>query len=599
MPNPTYSPKIIVYYGQKGSNDHRLTPAPDFTVSLEYQYSNDTIIGYTYIFNFTGNATSLDLSDVNYGEEYDPNSLDLGIGATIEHINKLRKILSQNGNILYVVNAETNTEILRAKGGILRSFNIDESSNNWVHYAPYTASIEFNTVDFMSNDDGACSTFLDPDTYASTDNGIVNINKFKLKSFTDSWSFTFDETESFARESILNFNNTSFSIEYTISATGKNFYDYDDPSSSVSSKMLPAWEQAKNFVQYRLHSQVTNLLNSVLKNTYTSSCADGDKLSDLHIPGSSSKGLLKTLGDANYGVYNEIITCELSESDGTYSATYTAIVKNKNTNLNYGSHDTKHSLTKSEAVDRSSLLPIKTISIEGTIEGLVEGGLIRNATSISLPSQGRLFLGNNSGYNRYANAKQVLDKLLYTGSAVGVSGKRDLSSAFKNDLKITIDSLGISPDADDPVPERPYPNSFNITHDYLNGTINYTAEYSSKNFCGRKYRDISIETSMPTKVIALFNIPNSNSCPLIQDLGTQTAKTVSLTVQGLDLTDGGQPPEISFNDIIKCNGCFSMDDLPITIPQGAIITDQTYTKNPLDGSFTVNVSYICTTGCDI
>lgn len=113
----TYSPQTIIYYGTNGDNNSRLTPVPDFDINIEYQYNNDTIIGYTYNVTLKGNATALDLSTVNYGAEYDVNTVSNGnIGGVIDHINRLRKILHQNGNILYVVDGSTNNTILRAKG---------------------------------------------------------------------------------------------------------------------------------------------------------------------------------------------------------------------------------------------------------------------------------------------------------------------------------------------------------------------------------------------------------------------------------------------------------------------------------------------------
>jgi hypothetical protein len=39
-----YRPEIKMYYGSIDS-DHRLIPVPDITISIEYNYSNDTIIG--------------------------------------------------------------------------------------------------------------------------------------------------------------------------------------------------------------------------------------------------------------------------------------------------------------------------------------------------------------------------------------------------------------------------------------------------------------------------------------------------------------------------------------------------------------------------
>ena len=600
----TYSPQTIIYYGTNGDNNSRLTPVPDFDINIEYQYNNDTIIGYTYNVTLKGNATALDLSTVNYGAEYDVNTVSNGnIGGVIDHINRLRKILHQNGNILYVVDGSTNNTILRAKGGKLRSINFDESSNNWMYYSPYSATIEFDSIDFGDEND-SCNSFLDPLSYADDDSGVINLDKFKLKSFSDSWSFTFDENESFERSYIQGskFNNTSFNLSYNINATGKHYYDYNDPSLSSSAKLLPAWEQAKNFVQYRLYYQVTNLIKGILKNTYTSACSGGEELKDLNTPG-GTEGILSTFGDL-YNIYNETITCEVSESDGSFSATYNCIVKTKDTSTLYGSQQTKHSVKKNHSIDNTTLAPVHTISLEGTIQGLVEGGLINSAKPIELPNKGPLFIHKNSTYtNKYNNALSVLNKIhnssAYNGG-IGEAGKKDLVPGFKTLLGVTNDALDSISSANDPIPDSPHPTSFNITHDYFNGTINYSTEYRSNvNNCGKKYRNINIETNMPTKVIAVFNIPNSEACPLVQDLYTYTTKTVTISIEGVDLTENGLPTSITLNNLINCGNCFSNEYFPVIIPNGSIITDKTYTFNPLEGSFTANISYICSEGCDI
>lgn len=602
-----YSPDTKIYYGPKDV-DHRLVPAPDVTISVEMDYSNDSIIGYKYILTLTGVATALDLRSLNYGDSIPPSG-NYGIGAVTDHIHKIRNILSQNGNILHIVHGDDDSPILKAKGGILRSLTFDESSNNWYHFANYTATLEFNSIDLFSYTEDCSNIFLDPSTYAANDSGIVNISKFKIKTFSDSWKITFDETEAFNKikqieiqniNNNLNINNTGFNIEYTISATGKHHYVYTDEETGES-ELLPAWEQAKNFVQYRLHSQVTALLNNVLKN-YDSTCSSTDNLSTINTPGST--GLYSGLGDANYGIYNEQITCESSESDGTFSATYSAVVKSKLGNQSWSLPGAKHTVSKTINTTRSGGSTNTTTTINGTIEGLVEGGLIKSPKQIELPSSGSLFIYTGSSDSKYDNAITVLNKIYdpneYNGG-IGATGKRDLKIAFKSVLGIILQSQDCSISE---IPDPPHPTSFNLTHDYNQGIITYTVEYNSIGYSirGRKYRDISIETIKPTKIIAVFNIPNSNSCPIVQELGTYTAQRVNITIQGVDLTDTGQPETVNLSNELQCGGCINNMYLPIELPNSAnsILTQQQYTKNPADGSFTINLSYICgTAGCTI
>ena len=604
----TYEPETKIYYGPLDSG-HRLVPAPNVTISVEFNYSNDTIIGYTYIVNLTGNATSLDLRNLNYGDTI-PDNVQYNAGAVIDHIHQLRKILTQNGNILHIVNGIDDSHILKAKGGILRSFSVDESPNNWTHYANYSASLEFHSIDFSSSTEDCSSVFLDPNTFNV--DGIVDINKFKIKSFNDSWSFTFNEDETFNRlttndiNTNLNINNHSFNIEYTISAVGKHFFVYDDELTGLS-KLLPAWEQAKNFVQYRLYNQVTNLINNVLKDSYSTACVSADGLNDILEPG-NEECLLKGVGDNKYKIFNETIVCETSESDGSFSATYSAVVKSSLGNSSWSSMSTKHTITKS--ISSTNVVGNKTtnISVNGTIEGLIEGGLVRINEPLELPSQGSFLIYNSDSLSKYTNAKSLLDQIYseadYNGG-IGENGKRDLKPFFKNALGITLANLGMFTFSGDNIPDPPHPINFNLTHDYNSGTINYTVEYSSNKTCGRKFNSISITTSNPNKVIAVFNIPNSNQCATIQELGTYTAKTVSVSIQGIDLSEIGQPTELNIvNEIINdlSLSCYSQGYLPVLLPTAGtyIVTQKEYIKNPLDGSFTINMAYICnTTGCNL
>lgn len=601
----TYKPDTKIFYGPL-DNDHRLIPCPNISISLQFNYANDsdTIIGYTYIVTLNGYITALDLRSLNYGDE-EPALANYNTGAVMDHAYKLRKILTQNGNILHIVKGNDDSPILRAKGGILRSFDINDSPNNWIHYVQYGAVLEFNSIDFGDNTEDCSSTFLDPTTYNT--NGIIDITKYKIKSFSDSWSITFDENDSFNKiknndnNTNLNIDNHSFNIQYTISAVGKHFFKYDDEETGES-KLLPAWEQAKNFVQYRLYNQVINLIGNILKDTYSSACSSTDGLNDILTPGSGT-GLLKGLMN-DYKIYNEIISCNTSESEGSFSATYSAIVKSSLGNSAWSSMNAKHTLRKTITTNNSIGTKITNVTINGTIEGLIEGGIIRTNEPLTLPEQGSFLIYNGSGQSKYNNAKDLLDKIFDDndyGNGIGECGKKDLKLFFKNAIGIDIN---ISPTPADCIPDPPHPINFNLTHDYNGGIINYTVEYSDSRYCGRKFNEISIQISKPTKIYATFNIPNSKTCAIIQELGTYTAKRVTLTIKGIDTSDTGQPETLNLVDEVTNTlnlGCYDEGYLPTLLPQNGnyIITQKQYTKNPIDGSFNITVSYVCTGGCSI
>jgi hypothetical protein len=607
MTAPTYNPKVRMFYGTLGSSESRITPAPLLNISTELSYSNDTIIGYNYVVNLSGQITAIDLSDGSSIGEF-------GVGSIMDHAHKIRRILSQNGNILTVTDEyDREVPILKAKGGILRSFDISDSPNNWINYVNYTATIEFQSIEFIGavwksyTPEDCSNIFLSNKTYSEDNAGILDVSKYKIKSFDDSWSFNFNENEAYHRvkqidTGYLDIDNSGFTIEYSINAIGKNAYVYTDERNSTT-KIVPAWEQAKNFVQYRLYEQVTKLVNNfgVLNTNKGTSCDPTGDLSTLTQP--DSPGLMEGL--SNFSIFNEVVNCDVSESEGSFSVSYSAIVK-RNIFNNYSSVNTKHKISKSYKTTNNNGVPVTNISIEGNIEGLIPGGLINSPDSISLPETGKFFLAPNQTKqglhgHKYDQAKDLLDKIYSDenyNSGIGESGKRDLKQNFKQLLGVTYNALNANTPEYDEIGDGPHPISFNLTHDYINGTINYSVEYSSNATCGRKHREISIQTNSSTPVYAQFDIPNGGSVPIFQKLNTRTASSVTATITGIDLSENGQPS--TFNIYNEFNTGYENFPVDIPLPGTFILTASQVTKNPIDGSFTATKTFICNTnGCYI
>jgi hypothetical protein len=310
-------------------------------------------------------------------------------------------------------------------------------------------------------------------------------------------------------------------------------------------------------------------------------------------------------GLGGFDIFNEVVNCDVSESEGSFSVSYSAIVK-RNTYNNYSSVNTKHKISKSYKTTNNNGVLITNISIEGNIEGLIPGGLINSPDSISLPSTGKFFLAPNSGKpnlygNKYDHAKELLDKLYSDedyNEGTGQNGKRDLKQNFKELLGVTYETLNSSAPENDEIVDGPHPTSFNLTHDYINGTINYSLEYSSNATCGRKHREISIQNTSSVPVYAQFDIPNGGSVPIFQPLNTRTASNVTVTITGIDLSEDVQPT--NFNIHNEFNVTYENFPVDIPLPGTFILTASQTTKNPLDGSFTATKTFICNTnGCYI
>ena len=633
MANYEYDPKTRMYYGYIPADitnidpDYRLIPAPFINVSREFQYADETIIGYSYNVSLQGTVTATDLREENapVNGVY-KGSFKTGFGNVIEHISKLRKILLQNGGTLVLQDKAKNT-LIRATGGRLQSFSIDEST--MVNQTSYSASLTFDNVEFLGGDLNSelCDTPI-VDSPSKTGGGFVDIKEFKIKSFEDNWNINFDHegltenayVDKTVRnvEGDLGFNNINFQVQYTISATGKDFCIY--AKGEQEPKAVPAWQQAKKFCQFRLVKQVQNLIAGVLVGNASSieqRCTpNGGRENKDIFNTATNAGLLKDLY-STFNVYDEKISCEFSESDGSFSATYTSIIKSSTPGSLFTVPNAYHRFTKSTTSENTNGIPMRSLSIQGQIQGLMPGGLINSPAGLEIPDTGSMFITANN-QNKFASALQCFDKIFdSTENNQGLStlgGKRDLKKEFKELLGVQnyfFDMIGKQNPPNYSIgdePDLPDPSTFNITYDYHNGSINYNVSYSN-NACNKKFRNVSFSSTEPADIIALFDRPGSSQlstgCPYIQKLGTKSSKTINISIEGLDM---------SFNGVYNIGSNYNIQSwdqhpifncecdsgyLPINLPvtnDSVILTNKTYTHNPLDGSFKIDLSYIVAGG---
>ena len=77
--------------------------------------------------------------------------------------------------------------------------------------------------------------------------------------------------------------------------------------------------------------------------------------------------------DNNFQIYNETITCESSESEGSFSATYNAIIKRKNSGTE---SSVLHTFSRTANTTDDGQNRNVSITVNGNIQGLIETGLI-------------------------------------------------------------------------------------------------------------------------------------------------------------------------------------------------------------------------------
>lgn len=569
-----YSTPVSVHYTKQNastSDSNRIAPAPNLTITPEIYYVNDNPVGYTYNITLSGYANSL-------RKELDAGSINYGMGEVLSHIDDIRDIFNFNGGDLHI--KQTSGDVILAKGATIKTITFNPSDNKWINFAPFTIELEFNEINFKgctTNETINCnsSIFHQISGSKNINNQLIDITQYKIKTFNDKWSFSTDEK---LYDTYNNYNNQTFKASYTISATGKNYY--------VNNKLVPAWQQAKLFVQHRLRSQVMTLVNGTFQIDTDASCDASNDLQQI-LAVAPSGGIFKDFdtmnnGGSNWEVYNEHITCDTSESDGTFSITYNSLIK-KGTTIDPSNGAAIHTFTKDTNIASQEKIDA-SITVKGTIQGLIRGGFIYyDFNHFQLPASGSFFTSLNGNETKYGNA------LTYYKNLIGHD--TDLLDSFKDDLHITKSELLIKNDNG----VKPKPSSFVLEHSYLPGTLNYTAVYNRDNAIAseRGYANISIVRNDPTDIVQEFVIPGRVAGPIIQKLNMKTARTISINIDGaskdnkecLDslasLCDHALP-------IFNIEGFSSLledrDDL--------IRTKEDYTSNKIDGSFSISLEYI-------
>ena len=567
----SYNPRLKLYYLQGAdiaSENNRLVPAPQINISPEYYYANDIIIGYTYNITLNGYATSLDLRSYS-GEE-------LGFSDTVRSIQTVKNIFNGNDGTLLALD-DSDVFLFQASGINIKSLNFEQSDNNWVNYAQYNIELEANEIQLSD-----CSGAYPAISCGAIPSGIIDspylidMKIYKIKSFNDGWTFGLDDTiyNSYNFNS-AGFNNEHFNITYTINATGKHYF--------VNNKLIPAWEQAKNFCQYRLYDQISNLVDSGISRSDTDDgCVTLGTLQTIF--GSGNNYLLDGLNNADYKIFNEKVSCNTSEGEGSFSLTYTAILKRISGDNTYNSENTIHTFSTTRDVQDDGKTKVTTISVDGNIQGLIEGGLIKGSGILSLPSSGQLFIvASQTGLDKYGQALLTYNK---------IASNNTLNSNFANILDITYATLGVSGSCINPSGTPPQ-NNFSSTHNYNEGVITYRTSYDSNKACAindGSYSSVNITFTDSVPTIQEFIIPGRSGGPIIQNVGIDQPKRITINIDG---SVGNNNCCLDIEALLEsgCEGTPYFSGVPSAEIENMILTENRYNQSS-DGSYSITRSYI-------
>lgn len=580
-----------IYYGPNGdtSDQYRLSPAPTISISTEFNYANDTIIGYTYNITLNGYISNYRKLTDEDDSATNPDINDKSIKKVIGGLEIVRSILSRNGSNLEIQDDDDNT-IIKAKGGTLRSLDFNETENNWSTYATYSAQIEFNEIEFLGENIDCNNADVDSQTKSPN---LVDIDNHKIKSLSEGWSFSiaetsFDYVRNIDTGSDLQIHNMVINASYNLSVTGKNYY--------IEDGLIPAHEQARIYAQKRLYNKVKDLVSGGSSNLFKiSSAVDQNpcgfnNLNSIH---QSGPGIL---GNISYMPYNENVSCDISESDGSFSVNYSCILKSNASGMSNSSNNIIHTInkTKNKSIE-SNNKTIHTINVNGTVQGLYPGGLVHSGGNFSLPETGSFILAGNSIANKYSSSEAF-----YTTIGTEV----DIGDNLKNALGITYANLGITPCAS--TPPTPLPSSFNLTRNYIEGTITYSAEYNTNNCLKNdaSIQSISFTIDNPVPVLAEFIIPNGEYCAggmIIQDLKTFTARKINVSISGREKKTKECCNNLTqlLSDLSNCDAIPLPTGITLPDPDLYILTQKNRTDDRIQGTYNITLNYTCTSGCNI
>lgn len=653
------SPYALYYDG------YRIIPAPTMSIEKTFVYTNDVVSGYTYVINLKGYASAIN-PQFNYGNN------DSNIDRTVRSMDRVHTVFHKNGGKFLV--QCNGTTVLEGTGGQLRSFSVSDSENNWINYAPYNVSLEFNDLQIYSQ----LNNIPNIEIAADTVNGVIvqgpDITDYsiRIKEYKDVWSFNTSDEEIHSYYTIIGNNSgnpvsisedySTINVEYKIDATGKHFFE-------PNGMLIPAWDRAKQFVQEKMAFQIAMFRRDI---GGVSQTEDGRVLSNnlsrtgfpltdsprdrINIPYDSTSiqlpedllinahthnffaaaptnpPLLGNLITQNYGVFNEKIICETSESAGSYSATYSCILKKILPNNNFMRNATHtYEITYGETNDFQN--SVRNIEINGTIQGLLptnilrSNGFIQDGTQmyLSLPSNGVFLVSSADISSKYYYAWYHFTKDIVNENF------SDLKDNFKQALSINYATLFPHTSSNIPCVEDENgggylqlfqllakPRTFSISHDYNGGSVNYAASYDTERSCSadRGFEELTVTEDDSVPILAEFVIPGRSAGPIIQNLETYTNKKITFSFTGVTKKGciEGNPWQEQWAELNPGKDIFDFVELNVNIPpivngiiktteksaadrdRKLIKTNDSYNYNPIDGSFSVNVSYIICPG---
>jgi len=517
----------------------------------------------------------------------------------------LRGLFAQDGQRLEISDIDGDRAVIVCYPRVL-DVNFEEGI--YINTCSYTITLEADMLLYPKGDNdanltpdmeglyvvGKAEELPSGDTYSGltgspSDTGIFNIydgqqgitekklieqfNARFIQDYSEDWSLEVDEGQSERYDKAVNPNQDTFlprtyRISHTISAVGKKHYfdptagidlssdQYLDsegnPIPGVEDGVIPAWVQAKKFVQERLSYGNPS-------GTYP------------NVFGQIGQGTVSLV--SQYRGYNHVITESVDMAGGSYNATETWVMASGNALENW-----------SASINSSLSSPFVSVSIDGSVRGLSE------YTPSGYHTQER----NDSSSENYG-VRTGFENAQLKYNEISNSGKYGfVSDIFKRANNLVSVELNSSP------------NSITLGTNEFTGEITYSLAFDNRPtnvISGVLSEQINVNDTYPGDVFAVIPVIGRPTGPILQYIGGRTEYrrdvNISLVVDYTKLPYGKtrNPLLLKKPSIVEPTATQIADLLKELSPANEpgirkyFINAPTESWNPKDGNYTFNISW--------
>jgi len=402
---------------------------------------------------------------------------------------------------------------------------------------------------------------------------IEQFNARFISDYNENWSLEVDESQSERYDKNTDPNKdiflpNTYRISHTISAVGKKHYFDPNINVDLSSDqyldsegnqiqgmgdgVIPAWIQAKKFVQERLSYANPS-------GTYP------------NVFGQVGKGTVSLV--SQYRGYNHVVTETVDMAAGSYSATETWIMASGNALENW-----------SASINESLSTPYVSVSIDGTVKGLHE------YTPKGFHTQER----DNPDSENYG-VKTAFENAQTKYHEVSNGGKYGFASdIYKRANNLVSVELNTTP------------NSITLGTNEFTGEISYSLAFDNRPtniISGVLAEQININDTYTGDVFAVIPVIGRPTGPILQYIGGRTEYkrdvSISLTMDYTKIPYGKtrNPLLLKKPSIVEPTATQLADLLKELSPANEpgirkyFINAPTESWNPKDGNYTFNISW--------